>query len=113
MAQSPALPQPLRDGYARFRSGRYLSDSQRYRELALAGQRPTTLLVACSDSRSAPEAVFDAGPGQLFVVRNVAGLVPVYVPDSTAHRASAALQYCVLALDVGSIVVLSHRRCRV
>src|SRR5258706_1788874 len=111
MAQSAALPQPLRDGYARFRSGRYLSDSQRYRELALAGQRPTTLLVACSDSRSAPEAVFDAGPGKLFVVRNVAGLVPVYAPDSTAHGASAALEYGVLALEVGSIVVMGHGRC--
>lgn len=111
MAQSQALPQPLRDGYARFRSGRYVTDSQRYRELALAGQRPTTLLVACSDSRSAPEAVFDAGPGELFVVRNVAGLVPVYAPDSAAHAASAALEYGVLALGVASIVVMGHGRC--
>ena len=111
MAQSVALPQSLRDGYARFRSGRYLSDSRRYDELARAGQRPTTLLVACSDSRSAPEAVFDAGPGELFVVRNVAGLVPVYAPDSAAHAASAALEYGVLALEVGSIVVMGHGRC--
>jgi carbonic anhydrase len=111
MALSAALPQQLRDGYARFRSGRYLADSQRYQELAHAGQRPTTLLVACSDSRSAPEAVFDAGPGELFVVRNVAGLVPVYAPDLAAHAASAALEYGVLALEVGSIVVMGHGRC--
>jgi carbonic anhydrase len=111
MAPSAALPQPLRDGYARFRAGRYVTDSQRYRELAVAGQRPTTLLVACSDSRSAPEAVFDAGPGELFVVRNVAGLVPVYAPDAAAHAASAALEYGVLALEVGSIVVMGHGRC--
>jgi carbonic anhydrase len=111
MAQSAALPQPLREGYARFRTGRYVTDSRRYRQLALGGQRPTTLLVACSDSRSAPEAVFDAGPGQLFVVRNVAGLVPVYAPDSAAHGASAALEYGVLALEVGSIVVMGHGRC--
>jgi len=111
MAPSAPLPQPLRDGYARFRTGRYVSDSERYRELAVAGQRPTTLLVACSDSRSAPEAVFDAGPGELFVVRNVGGLVPVYAPDSAAHAASAALEYGVLALEVGSIVVMGHGRC--
>jgi len=111
MAQSAALPRPLRDGYARFRTGRYAMDSRRYRELAVAGQRPTTLLVACSDSRSAPEAVFDAGPGELFVVRNVAGLVPVYAPDSAAHAASAALEYGVLALQVASIVVMGHGRC--
>lgn len=69
------------------------------------------MVVACSDSRSAPEAVFDAGPGELFVVRNVAGLVPVYAPDSAAHAASAALEYGVLALEIGSIVVMGHGRC--
>jgi carbonic anhydrase len=69
------------------------------------------MIVACSDSRSAPETIFDAGPGELFVVRNVAGLVPVYAPDKRAHAASAALEYAVLALDVRSIVVMGHGRC--
>ncbi|HXI46042.1 MAG TPA: carbonic anhydrase [Candidatus Acidoferrales bacterium] len=105
------LPESLRGGYARFRAGRYLVDSRRYRDLAAAGQRPRTLLVACSDSRSAPEAVFDARPGELFVVRNVAGLVPAYAPDAAAHGASAALEYGVLALGVESIVVMGHGRC--
>src|SRR5512132_4444794 len=105
------LPDELRAGYSRFLSDRYPADARRYLELAVSGQRPHTLVVACSDSRSAPEAVFDAGPGELFVVRNVAGLVPAYAPDTAAHAASAALEYGGLALGVDSIVVLGHGRC--
>jgi carbonic anhydrase len=108
---SAALPSHLRAGYGRFRSGRYAAERERYRELGEAGQRPTTMIVACSDSRAAPEAVFDAGPGQVFVVRNVAGLVPVYEPDGHAHAASAALEYAVLALGVSDVVVLGHGHC--
>ena len=67
--------------------------------------------IGCSDSRSAPETVFDAGPGELFVIRNIAGLVPVYEPDDRYHGASAALEYAVLALGVRHIVVLGHGRC--
>ena len=110
-ARPAPLPGPLRAGYGRFLSDRYPLDARRYRELAVSGQRPHTLVVACSDSRSAPEAVFDAGPGELFVVRNVAGLVPAYAPDAAAHGVSAALEYGVLALGVDSIVVLGHGRC--
>jgi carbonic anhydrase len=105
------LPDALRAGYGRFVLDRYPTDARRYRDLAVTGQRPGTLVVACSDSRSAPEAVFDAGPGELFVVRNIAGLVPTYAPDAQAHGVSAALEYGVLALEVGSIVVLGHGRC--
>jgi carbonic anhydrase len=110
MSDGP-LPAHLDAGYRRFRAGRYAADHERYRALASAPQRPPTMVVACSDSRSAPEAIFDAGPGELFVVRNVAGLVPVYAPDARSHAASAALEYAVLALGVGSIVVLGHGRC--
>jgi carbonic anhydrase len=106
-----ALPPDLEAGYRRFRATTYLALRGRLRALAEQGQRPSTLVVACSDSRSAPETVFDAGPGQLFVVRNVAGLVPVYEPDSRSHAASAALEYAVLALEVRSIVVMGHGRC--
>jgi carbonic anhydrase len=111
MADPAALPPDLLDGYRRFRAGRYVSDAERYQRLADAGQRPHTLVVACSDSRTAPEAVFDAGPGELFVVRNVAGLVPVFAPDARAHGVSAALEYGVVALSVDSIVLLGHGRC--
>jgi carbonic anhydrase len=111
MANRSALPEQLVAGYHRFRAGRYADDAERYRHLAEAGQRPRTLVVACSDSRSAPEAVFDAGPGELFVVRNVAALVPVFAPDATAHGVSAALEYGVLALEVEAVVVMGHGRC--
>src|SRR4051794_41581289 len=69
------------------------------------------MVVACSDSRSGPETIFDALPGELFVVRNVGALVPVYAPDNRNHAASAALEYAVLALRVRAIVVLGHGRC--
>jgi len=112
MAQpDPLLPQPLLAGYGRFRSGRYAAEHDRYRQLGEGAQRPSTMVIACSDSRSAPEVIFDAGPGEIFVLRNVAALVPEYAPDRGAHAASAALEYAVLALAVSSIVVLGHGRC--
>jgi len=108
---SEALPGELRDGYRRFRETRYQTERERYRRLEADGQRPTTIVIACSDSRSAPETIFDALPGELFVVRNVGALVPVYAPDTRSHAASSALEYAVIALHVRSIVVLGHGRC--
>jgi len=105
------LPSELIDGFRRFRSTRYQRERDRYRQLVERGQQPATLLVACSDSRSGPEVVFDALPGELFVVRNVGALVPVYAPDNRNHAASAALEYGVLHLNVSSIVVMGHGRC--
>jgi carbonic anhydrase len=110
-APAPDLPAALVEGFGRFRRTRYAAEHERYRHLAAEGQRPSTMLVACSDSRSGPETVFDAAPGELFVVRNVAALVPVYAPDTRSHAASAALEYAVLALGVRSIVVMGHGRC--
>ena len=92
-------------------SGRYLAESGRYRDLAREGQAPETLLIACCDSRSAPETIFDAGPGELFVVRNVANLVPPYEPDGEFHSTSAALEFAVQSLKVANIVVMGHGRC--
>jgi carbonic anhydrase len=105
------LPPDLLAGYRRFRDGRYVVERERYHELADQGQRPSTMIIACSDSRSGPEAVFDARPGELFVVRNVAALVPVYAPDQRNHAASAALEFAVLALGVRTILVMGHGRC--
>jgi carbonic anhydrase len=107
----PALPDDVLAGYDRFRRTRYASERERYERLAAEGQRPATMVIACSDSRSGPETVFDARPGELFVVRNVAALVPVYAPDDRSHAASAALEFAVLALGVRSIVVMGHGRC--
>jgi len=108
---SASLPDQLVDGFRRFRSTRYVQERERYQRLIESGQHPRTMVVACSDSRSGPETIFDSMPGELFVVRNVGGLVPVYAPDNRNHAASAALEYAVLALGVGSIVVLGHGRC--
>ncbi len=106
-----ALPRELRAGFDRFRETRWATERQRYRRLAVEGQRPATMVVACSDSRVGPELLFDARPGELFAVRNVAALVPVYAPDAGNHAASAALEYAVLALGVRFIVVMGHGRC--
>ena len=87
-------------GYRRFRAEVWPVERARYEALAKWGQRPETLIVACSDSRVDPQTVFGAVPGELFVIRNVAGLVPPYRPDAQAHGSSAALEYGVRVLKV-------------
>jgi carbonic anhydrase len=106
-----AFPQRLIDGYRAFAAGRLEQEYQRYRSLATEGQSPSIMLIGCCDSRAAPETIFDAGPGELFVVRNVANLVPPYEPDGEYHSTSAALEFAVAVLKVRHIVVLGHGRC--
>ena len=101
----------LLEGYRRFRAGTWPIERARYQALSQAGQRPETLVIACSDSRVDPATVFGAGPGELFVVRNVAGLVPPYQPDARYHGTSAAIEYGVRVLKVKQIVVLGHAQC--
>ena len=105
------IPDHLLAGHKAFMTGRYQSEEQRYRSLAREGQVPETLVIACCDSRAAPETIFDAAPGELFVIRNVANLVPPYAPDGDYHATSAALEFGVQALKVKHIVVLGHGRC--
>lgn len=105
------LPDHLLEGYRNFMSGRYNSEQDRYRTLAREGQAPETMVIACCDSRSAPEVIFNSGPGELFVVRNVANLVPPYEPDGEFHATSAALEFAVQSLKVKNIVVMGHGRC--
>lgn len=105
------LPQSLLDGYREFMSGRYEAERGHYRALAREGQAPETLMIACCDSRSAPETIFSAAPGELFVIRNVANLVPPYSPDGEFHSTSAALEFAVQSLKVKHIVVMGHGRC--
>jgi carbonic anhydrase len=105
------LPKRLLDGYSSFRTGRYSTEAERYRRLGEGQQKPSVMIVACCDSRAAPETIFDAGPGEIFVVRNVANLVPPYAPDSGQHGTSAALEFSVLSLGVRHIVVMGHGRC--
>lgn len=101
---------PLISGYHRFRADHWPQAKAEYEALA-AGQTPHTLIVACSDSRADPALIFDAAPGQLFVVRNVANLVPPYEPDGLLHGVSAALEFGVKALNVSRIVVMGHAHC--
>lgn len=105
------FPKDLLNGYQNFMNGRYSTESSRYKELADRGQKPHTMVVACCDSRSGPETIFDSGPGELFVVRNVANLVPTYKPDGENHGTSAALEFAVQSLKVRQIVVMGHGRC--
>jgi carbonic anhydrase len=106
-----SFPHHLLEGYRTFTSQRLPTEQSRYRELSEIGQSPEVMVIGCCDSRVSPEVIFDAGPGELFVVRNVANLVPVYQPDGGAHGVSAALEYAVRALHVKHIVVLGHAQC--
>src|SRR5882724_5397946 len=106
-----SFPQRLIDGYGAFTSGRLPREQDRYRELAESGQSPEIMVIGCCDSRVSPEVIFDARPGELFVVRNVANIVPPYAPDERAHGVSAALEFGVAALKVKHIVILGHGQC--
>jgi carbonic anhydrase len=105
------LPQRLMSGYANFRAGRYQQETERYRALGEGSQKPSVMIIACCDSRAAPETIFDCGPGEIFVMRNVANLVPPYAPDGKHHATSAALEFAVLSLGVQAVVVMGHGRC--
>ncbi|MBB4303634.1 carbonic anhydrase [Rhodobium orientis] len=107
----PNFPSELLDGYRAFSSGRLAAERFRYARLAEMGQKPSVMVIGCCDSRAAPETIFDARPGELFVVRNVANLVPPYEPTGEYHGTSAALEFAVQALKVQHIVVLGHGRC--
>jgi carbonic anhydrase len=100
----------LIDGYRRFRAESYVVQKQRWQELA-EGQEPPVMVIGCCDSRVDPGMIFDTRPGQVFVLRNVANLVPPYEPDSSHHGASAAIEFAVTGLAVRHIVVLGHGAC--
>lgn len=101
----------LIEGYNRFRTGTWRSERSRFEELSRLGQRPQTLVIACSDSRTDPQMIFNAAPGELFVVRNVANLVPPYGPDDQPHGISAAIEFAVRALRVRATVIMGHAMC--
>jgi carbonic anhydrase len=104
------LPARLITGYQAFRDNRFARERARYEALAQA-QRPETMLIGCCDSRVPPEVIFDADPGEMFVVRNVANLVPPFETAGEYHGTSAALEFAVQALKVKHIVVLGHAGC--
>lgn len=110
-AGRPVLPARLVAGYEAFLGGRFAREQGRFRHLAEVGQNPRSMMIACCDSRVSPEVIFDAGPGEIFVLRNVANLVPPYTPNDDLHGTSAALEFAVMALKVEHIVVMGHARC--
>lgn len=107
---TPQFPERLIEGYQAFLDERFPREQSRYVEQA-GGQTPKIMLIGCCDSRVAPETIFDARPGEMFVARNVANLVPPFSPDDQMHGTSAALEYAVQALKVEHIVVMGHERC--
>jgi carbonic anhydrase len=103
--------QELIKGYRRFRAACGERDAARYRELASEGQNPHTVVFSCCDSRADPAIIFDAGPGEMFVVRNIANLVPPYEEGGEFHGTSAALEFGVTGLQVKRILVMGHAGC--
>jgi carbonic anhydrase len=97
-------------GYARFRVNGWKQQRERWEELA-SGQSPKVMIIACSDSRSEPAQIFDTDPGEIFVVRNVAALVPPFETNPGRHGVSAALEFAVQFLNVEEIVVMGHGMC--
>ena len=100
----------LLEGYRRFRANKFETERGRWKELA-EGQSPRAIVIACSDSRADPATIFDTDPGEIFVVRNVANLVPPFETGGGRHGVSAALEFAVTQLNVPEIVVMGHERC--
>ncbi len=98
-------------GYRSYRALYHEKRADLTRRLAEEGQSPAIMVIACSDSRVDPAILFNADPGEIFVVRNVAALVPPYQPDPSHHGTSSAIEYAVKDLNVSEIVVLGHHQC--
>ena len=98
-------------GYREFRKNRWPRERKRYEETASTGQKPEYLIIACSDSRSDPATIFGGRPGEFFLVRNIAALVPPYDATNGVFGTRAAIAYAVLALGVRNIVVMGHAQC--
>ena len=105
------FPDHLTDRFRRFKFRHFVSNQDHYETLAIHGQNPDVMVVSCCDSRVDPETIFSAMPGELFVVRNVANLVPPYETSGKYHGVSAALEFAALNLRVKHIVVMGHSGC--
>jgi carbonic anhydrase len=105
------LPKSLVEGHRRFLRDRHAPERARYRQLAELGQAPTAMVIACCDARVDVSTVFDAGPGELFTLRNVANLVPPYEAEGKYHGTSAAIEFAIITLKVPHLIVLGHSRC--
>ncbi|AFZ83429.1 carbonic anhydrase [Candidatus Kinetoplastibacterium blastocrithidii TCC012E] len=107
------FPEKLSDGYFSFLSGKFHTEQKKYERLAVSGQNPEIMVIGCCDSRVSPEVIFDTRPGEIFVVRNVANLVPPFEDEygTSYHGTSAAIEFAVNGLNIEHIVVLGHASC--
>ncbi len=105
------MPEHLIDGLRRFRRDVFPRYRDHYRRLVAEGQRPGTLFIGCADSRVVPTLLTDAGPGELFILRNIGGLVPPFEADDGYHGTSAGIELATLQLGVKDIVVCGHSHC--
>lgn len=101
----------LTDGYKAFRAGDFISQKAIYEKLGTKGQKPEVMIIGCADSRVDPTDIFNAYPGEMFVARNVANIVPPYEQDEAHHGTSAAIEFAVTVLKVKVIVVMGHESC--
>lgn len=105
------FPRILADGYRLWREQRLPQEKGRLAQLAALGQAPVALVIGCCDSRVSPEAIFSAGPGELFVLRNVAAVIPPYHPDGRHHGTSAAIEFAISGLSVPHVIIMGHSQC--
>jgi carbonic anhydrase len=105
------FPDTLTDRFRRFKHRHFAPNAEQYEELAKYGQSPETMVISCCDSRVDPETIFTAMPGELFVVRNVANLVPPYETDGRFHGVSSAIEFAILNLRVKHLIVMGHSGC--
>lgn len=104
-------PDQLVAGFKRFREQSLADKDAQFHDLVQFGQTPSTLVVGCCDSRVDPALILDCAPGDLFVIRNVANLVPPAENQGQYHGTSAALEFGVRNLEVQHIIVLGHAQC--
>ena len=105
------FPDHLADRFRRFKFRHFAPNQDHYEELATYGQNPDTMIISCCDSRVDPETIFNAMPGELFVVRNVAKLVPPYETGGRYHGVSTAIEFAIMNLRVKHVVVMGHSGC--
>jgi carbonic anhydrase len=106
-----SFPEKLADRYRRFHHRHFLPKAEEYEELATHGQSPDSMVISCSDSRVDPETIFSAMPGEMFVVRNVANLVPPYETGGKFHGVSSAIEFAVLNLRIKNLIIMGHSGC--
>jgi carbonic anhydrase len=106
-----SFPEKLADRYRRFHHRHFLPNAEEYEELATHGQSPDAMVISCSDSRVDPETIFSAMPGEMFVVRNVANLVPPYETGGKFHGVSSAIEFAVLNLRIKHLIIMGHSGC--